>query len=236
MDPYILHLYPAPGGRLDLIAGLKAWIAAKGRIEYPAAYRLDQWDPADSVDAPFATVGDRLEFNSADPDSLAGFIDGKCVEVCLDAPFYTPSIEVYYYPYAPIDPLIQWVYHYPHRWGLGEGGLTAAYRAFFAFAHAAGAAYVLTSHAYGYDRMSQQFVQDQGQFCFALDAMRAERGHSMLALDINIALGAKLPRDTPTLCRESMPSGYTRHWLKGHSPPGLSDDWPRLKRPGPRPL
>ncbi|MCZ2341093.1 MAG: hypothetical protein LC104_04760 [Bacteroidales bacterium] len=233
-EPYFIALYPMPGRELDFIAGLRAWLAADGKFEYDLAWAIDTWNPAVPECVPFYTAGQHVEFDTSDPGTIATFAAGRCAKVTLSASFYTPSIEVYYFPHAPADPLIEFVYHYPHRWGLGGDGLQAANNALFALARAAGAAYVLTSVTEGHYQMHRQFVPSDGGYQFILTDDLAASGHRMLAIDINPELGAALPVNTPTLCVEPMPCGYSRHWLRGHSPPEFSDDWPRLKRPGSR--
>lgn len=223
-EPYFVAMYPVPGGGLNLIAGLRAWLAAGGKFHYDLAWTLDKWDPTSLVDPSFYTAGQHIEFDTSSPEAIAAFVAGRCVRVTLSAPFYTPGIVVSYYPHAPADPLIQFVYHYPHRWGLGGGGMLAAFNALFALAHAAGAAYLLTSVSDGHSRMHRQFVPSDGGYRFVIPDDLRQSGHRMLALDFNPEMGASLPANTPTSTVDPMPHGYTRHWLSGHSPPELTDD------------
>lgn len=236
MNPFFVALYPVPGGHLELMNGIRAWLGAGGKFHGNLAWSMESWDPTSTGPPTYGTDGAHHWFDTANLDSFQSFVEGKFCWFNLNAPFYTPRLEVAYYPHAPADPLIQFVYHYPHRWGLGGGGLPAAYEALFAVAAAAGAAYVLTSDDEGHYRMHRQFVQSDGRYHFVVEPESERIGHKMLALDINPDLGGKLPADIPTLATEPMPHGYTRYWLKGHSPPEFSEHIYRLKRPGPKPL
>ncbi len=218
-------MLPPRHGRLDLMAGLRAWLAEGGRFDSGFATKLGHFSRWSRTEP--AWVG-HDHFDPADLDSLAPIAAESDLYLNLRAPWFAFPIALSSHHHAA-EP-VMCLSHNPGLWGFGEGGVERADAAVAALARAAGAAYVVAAAAYGPEEVLRSLARQETG-----DGYRFEPtpniGPRVRRIEFNLELGGVEPTGCEGWSRREVTNGY---WRLTPSPEPPPREPAEPKRPRPR--